>query len=208
MTPTALSSPVTNLTPLATPKAHKGAPLPELPDGDLWVFGYGSLMWRPGFEFETQLDGRIYGYHRALCVSSTVHRGTPENPGLVLGLDRGGSCLGKLFKIACRDKVQVAEYLYDRELPTAVYLARFVEIHAKNGQTINALTFVVDVNHPQYTYGKSAQELANMVASASGFYGESRDYLLSTLEHLRSDGINDSRLESVAALLENRSSTA
>jgi cation transport protein ChaC len=158
-------------------------------------------MWRPGFRVEEQLNGRIYGYHRALCVSSTVHRGTPENPGLVLGLDRGGSCLGKLFRIASVDKVDVAKYLYDRELPTAVYLARFIKIHASNGQIINALTFVVDVYHPQYISGKSAQELANMMHSASGFYGKSRDYLTSTLEHLRSDSIHDSRLESVAALL-------
>lgn len=183
------------------PTMHPDAILPSLPEGDLWVFGYGSLLWRPGFEFTEKVDGRIFGYHRALCVSSWVHRGTPEHPGLVLGLDKGGSCMGKLFRVAAQHKQQVAAYLYDRELPTMVYKARIIKIHRKNRAPIEALTFVVDRQHPQYSEPKSAQCLATIVASASGLYGHSKDYLLSTLDHLRDDGIHDAQLEAVAALL-------
>jgi cation transport protein ChaC len=183
------------------PKMHTDAILPQLPEGDLWVFGYGSLLWRPGFEFIEKVDGRIYGYHRALCVSSWVHRGTPEHPGLVLGLDRGGSCTGKLFRISEAIKADVAGYLYDRELPTMVYNARIIKIHRKDGPPINALTFIVDPQHPQYSQVKAPKELANIVASAKGIYGNSLDYLLSTLEHLREDGIYDGHLEGVAAHL-------
>ncbi|MEH6443787.1 MAG: gamma-glutamylcyclotransferase [Oceanospirillaceae bacterium] len=184
-----------------SPSVHLDAKLPTLPEGDLWVFGYGSLMWRPGFDFIEQLDGKIYGYHRALCVLSWVYRGTSDNPGLVLGLDKGGSCSGKLFKISADEKQQVANYLFDRELPTMVYNARFSIIHTKDGQKINALTFVVDTEHPQYIKNQSLEQLAYIVAHAQGLYGTSRDYLLSTLEHLRQDGIHDTHLEGVAAFL-------
>jgi cation transport protein ChaC len=184
-----------------SPSAHVDAKLPILPEGDLWVFGYGSLMWRPGFDFIEQLDGRIYGYHRALCVLSWVYRGTSDHPGLVLGLDKGGSCSGKLFKIPADKKQQVASYLFDRELPTMVYNARFAKIHTKDGQHISALTFVVDTGHPQYIANQSLQQLASIVAHAEGLYGTSSDYLLSTLEHLRQDGIYDSHLEGVAEFL-------
>ncbi len=181
--------------------AHADAVQPELPEGDLWVFGYGSLMWRPGFDYIDSYDGRIYGYHRALCVSSWVHRGTQDNPGLVLGLDRGGSCSGKLFRVSAQNKQKVAEYLYDRELPTMVYRARIINVYTKDARCIQALTFVVDPQHQQYVTEKCPQQLAHKVADAQGLNGKSSDYLLSTLEHLRQDGIHDSRLEAVAALI-------
>ncbi|EPJ49264.1 MAG: hypothetical protein OFPI_25690 [Osedax symbiont Rs2] len=181
--------------------AHADAVLPQLPEGDLWVFGYGSLMWRPGFDYIESVDGRLYGYHRALCVSSWVHRGTPEKPGLVLGLDRGGSCSGKLFRISCVIKEKVAQYLYDRELATMIYFARIINVHTKDGRRIQALTFVVDTKHQQYVTQKCPEQLAKTVAFARGLNGKSSDYLLSTLEHLRQDGIHDSRLEAVAALI-------
>ena len=180
---------------------HPDAVLPALPEGDLWVFGYGSLMWKTGFEFIEQVDSRIFGYHRALCVSSVVHRGTPENAGLVLGLDRGGSCAGKLFRVSVDQKQQVAEYLYDRELATAIYLARIVKVYTKDGRCIQALTFVVDTQHHQYTTGKTPEQLVNIVRTASGRSGHSSEYLLSTLEHLRQSSIHDARLETIAALL-------
>ena len=181
--------------------AHVDAVQPQLPEGDLWVFGYGSLMWRPGFDYVEAVDGRIYGYHRALCVSSWVHRGTPDNPGLVLGLDRGGSCSGKLFRISSEKKQRVAEYLYDREMPTMIYFARIINVHIKDGRCVQALTFIGDSQHQQYVTEKCPEQLAYTVANARGMNGASSDYLLSTLEHLRLDGIHDSRLEAVAALL-------
>lgn len=180
---------------------HTDAIIPTLPDGDLWVFGYGSLMWRTGFEFTEAVEARIFGYHRALCVSSVVHRGTPQQAGLVLGLDRGGSCTGKLFRVSNNLKEEVTQYLYARELATNVYFARVVKAHAVDGRCIQALTFVVDTKHHQYTTGKSPHQLVDIVRTASGISGKSSDYLLSTLEHLRQSKIHDAKLESIAALL-------
>lgn len=182
-------------------RAHSEAVIPDLPPGDLWVFGYGSLMWRPGFDFIEAQQAKIFGFHRALCVSSWVHRGTQENPGLVLGLDHGGSCKGKLFRVSANIKQQVASYLYDRELPTLVYKARIVNAHTCDGQIIKALTFVVDCNHEQYIHNKKAAELALIVRNAAGINGKSSDYLLSTLQHLQQINIHDSHLEAIAALV-------
>jgi hypothetical protein len=97
--------------------------LPEtaFPNGDLWVFGYGSLMWRPGFDFVEQVPARLIGEHRALCVYSFVHRGTPGKPGLVLGLDRGGACRGVAFRVAAKHRTDVVAYLREREQVTSVY---------------------------------------------------------------------------------------
>lgn len=182
-------------------KAHQHAVFPALPRGDLWVFGYGSLMWRPDFDYIEKTSARVYGYHRSLCVLSWVHRGTQSVPGLVLGLDKGGSCTGKLFRVSELNKESVAEYLYARELPTLVYSARIVKLHTLDGRCVNALTFVVDRDNPQYTKGKSDQQLAEIVSSAQGMNGSSSQYLLSTLEHLRADGIYDSKLEAIAKKL-------
>src|ERR1700742_1062455 len=95
--------------------------IPEPEPGDLWVFGYGSLIWRPGFEFLERVPARLIGEHRALCVYSFVHRGTPEKPGLVLGLDRGGACRGVAFRVAEKNRAATVNYLREREQVTSVY---------------------------------------------------------------------------------------
>lgn len=185
---------------------HQDASLPQLPEGDLWVFGYGSLMWRPDFDFLEQQDATIYGYHRSLCVSSWLHRGTREKPGLVLGLDKGGCCAGKLFRVCASRKQDVAQYLYARELPTLVYMAKIVKVRIKNcrnkqSQTINALTFIVDKSHPQYSSGKSAEQLAKIVSTTSGVSGHSKDYLFSTIKSLKISGISDKKLDEIASFV-------
>src|SRR5690349_2563312 len=110
-------------------RAHKGAGRRDamtaktlsdndFPDSDLWVFGYGSLIWKPGFEFVEQRPARLIGEHRSLCIYSMVHRGTPEKPGLVLGLDRGGACQGVAFRVARKQRDATVAYLREREQVT------------------------------------------------------------------------------------------
>ena len=111
--------------------------------GDLWVFGYGSLMWRPGFAHVETHRARLFGYRRALCIASFVHRGTPERPGLVLGLDRGGSCLGLAFRVPGEREGEVIDYLRERELVTNVYLERRLPIRLDNGQMVEGVQDVV-----------------------------------------------------------------
>src|SRR5579864_7602488 len=127
---------------------------------DLWVFGYGSLMWRPGFEFVEQVPARLIGEHRALCVYSFDHRGTPEKPGLVLGLDRGGACRGIAFRVTAARRGEVVDYLRGREQTTHVYreVMRSVWLENGAGERISALAYVVDRGHVQYAGRLSLQE--------------------------------------------------
>src|ERR1700742_69877 len=124
----------------------------ELSKGDLWVFGYGSLMWRPGFEFIEQVPARLIGEHRALCVYSFVHRGTTEKPGLVLGLGRGGACRGIAFRVAAKHRAGTVNYLREREQVTSVYreVMRSVWLEDDARQRVSAVAYVVDRGHVQY----------------------------------------------------------
>ncbi len=187
-------------------KPHRNFVRPVLPGGDLWVFGYGSLMWNPGFDYQQHRPARLYGYHRALCIWSHVHRGTEDQPGMVLGLDRGGSCLGHAFRVAAEDKARVAEYLYAREMPTAIYRARLLPVHFTDAdQRALALSFVVDQHHHQYAGKVDPQHCAQAIHRAHGISGSSRDYLDNTLAHLHALGIKDLRLQRVARLLNQQS---
>src|SRR5947209_12705515 len=119
---------------------------------DLWVFAYGSLIWRPGFAFDTRIPARLTGAHRALCVYSFVHRGTPERPGLVLGLDHGGTCRGIAYRIPAAARAETLAYLRAREQVTSVYreCVRPVTIADHTESRIPAVCYVVDRSHPQY----------------------------------------------------------
>ncbi len=171
-------------------------------DGDdLWVFGYGSLIWRPGFPFEESLSGRLHGYHRALCVFSHVHRGTPERPGLVLGLDRGGVCRGVAFRVAAGHADETIAYLRAREQATAVYLERWLPVRLVDGRAVTALVYVADRKHLQYA-GRLAPDCAlELVRHGRGGSGENPDYVLRTHEHLLALGIVDPVLARLAAAL-------
>ena len=117
---------------------------------DLWVFGYGSLMWRPGFEFCERVEARLIGAHRALCVYSFVHRGTPERPGLVLGLDHGGACRGIAFRVAAANRAATIHYLREREQVTMIYreCVRLVRLKNEPQYAVSALCYMVDRSHP------------------------------------------------------------
>jgi glutathione-specific gamma-glutamylcyclotransferase len=168
---------------------------------DLWVFGYGSLMWRPGFPFTERHRAQLHGYHRSLCVFSHVHRGTPDAPGLVLGLDRGGRCRGVAFRIAKRDVADTLSYLRQRERATAVYLERTVRVHLDDGRRVPALTFVVDRRHPQYAGRLPHEDVMRLVRQGVGLSGANPDYVRATHQHLIEIGVSDPILARIAEAL-------
>jgi cation transport protein ChaC len=169
--------------------------------GDFWVFGYGSLIWRPGFaHIETQ-RARLFGYRRSLCVRSFVHRGTPERPGLVLGLDRGGSCVGLAFRVPDELRGEVLDYLRERELVTNVYLERTLPVRLANGEVAPAVTYIVDRTHVQYAGNLDEEHAASIVSGSVGQSGPNEDYVLNTLQHLEALGIRDHWLEAVGKRL-------
>lgn len=165
---------------------------------DFWVFGYGSLIWRPGFAHVETQKARLHGYRRALCVHSHVHRGSPDRPGLVLGLDRGGSCLGMAFRVPGDLEGEVLAYLRERELVTRVYLERRLPVRLADGSTVVALTYVVDRAHEQYAGRMDVEHAAVRVCGAVGQSGRNEEYVLNTVEHLKALGIRDHWLEAVA----------
>ena len=170
---------------------------------DLWVFGYGSLMWRPGFEFIEQAPARLIGEHRALCVYSFDHRGTPEKPGLVLGLDRGGACRGIAFRIVAKRRSDTIEYLRSREQTTNVYreVMRSVWLENAARQRVSALAYVVDRGHVQYAGRLSLAQQLRHVQQGHGRSGNNRDYVLSTVKSIEAQGFRDEQLHQLAQML-------
>jgi cation transport protein ChaC len=174
-----------------------------LSGGDLWIFGYGSLMWRPEFAFVEQVPARLIGEHRALCVYSFDHRGTPEKPGLVLGLDRGGACRGVAFRVASKLRDKTVEYLRGREQTTNVYreVSRSVWLGNEPRQRVSALTYVVDRGHVQYAGRLSLAEQLRFVQQGHGRSGNNRDYVLSTVRSIEAQGFRDQQLHRLALML-------
>ena len=175
----------------------------ELSKGDLWVFGYGSLMWRPGFPFLEQVPARLIGEHRALCVYSFVHRGTPEKPGLVLGLDRGGACRGIAFRVAEKHRAATVAYLRAREQVTSVYreVMRSVWLENEPQQRVSALAYVVDRGHVQYAGRLSLADQLRHVLQGHGQSGANREYVLSTVRAIEAEGFRDGSLHRLASML-------
>ena len=179
----------------------------ELPAGeDFWVFGYGSLMWHPGFPHLEVRQARLHGYHRRFCVYSHRYRGTPERPGLVLGLDRGGCCHGMAFKVPAAEGEAVLEYLWEREMVTGVYRPRWLTVRSEAGP-IRAASFVVDPGHVQYTGRLPLEDVADLIVQGHGQRGPCCDYLHRTLGHLEALGIRDRGLIKLARLVDARGST-
>lgn len=176
-------------------------PLSHLPPGDMWVFGYGSLMWNPGFPHLRAKRAHIHGYHRDLCVWSWVHRGTRAHPGLVLGLDRGGSCVGIAHRVAGADRDAAITYLYERELVTHVYVPVVLRVRIDGEGLEPALAFVVDRRHPQYAGTLSPAVAANAIRHARGRSGHNVDYFTSTIAHLDELGIRCPRLHGIERVL-------
>jgi cation transport protein ChaC len=168
---------------------------------DLWVFGYGSLMWLPGFDYVERQGALLRGWRRSLCIYSHVYRGTPERPGLVLGLDRGGACRGVAFRVAAASREQTIAYLRQRELVTAVYVEKNVLVTLADRTRTPALTFVADRRHRQYAGALDREKLLSLVAQGVGRSGPNADYVLNTEAHLQENGIVDPTLAWLAAQL-------
>jgi len=171
--------------------------------GDLWVFGYGSLIWRPGFAFVERVEARLVGAHRALCVYSFVHRGTPERPGLVLGLDQGGACRGMAYRVPARQRAETVAYLRAREQATMVYResVRSVWLRGDPERRISALCYVVDRGHAQYAGRLSLDQQLHHVRQGHGRSGANRDYVIATVAALEEMGIRETELHLLAERL-------
>ena len=170
---------------------------------DLWVFGYGSLIWRPGFDFLERRKARAVGAHRALCVYSFVHRGTPERPGLVLGLDRGGNCRGIAYRVAAAKRAETIQYLREREQVTLVYREawRTVWLDDDPKLRVQALCYMVDRGHEQFAGRLTLEQQLHHVLQGHGRSGNNRDYVLETVGALEALGFRDSELHLLAERL-------
>ena len=163
-------------------------------DEDVWVFAYGSLLWDPGFAYvETRL-ATLYGYHRAFCIYSYVYRGTRERPGLVLGLDLGGSCRGRIYRVAAAHAADVLDYLDRRERVLYVYEPRRCRVQA-GADRLTAVCYIADCHHPQYSGRLGIERVAAIIRAGRGQSGANLDYFTNTVEHLEALGMNDSGLK-------------
>ena len=175
----------------------------EHADDDLWVFGYGSLIWRPGFDHVERVPAHIIGMHRALCVYSFDHRGTPERPGLVLGLDFGGACRGIAYRVTAANRAATIKYLREREQTTSVYreLVRMTWLPGPPERRVNALCYAVDRGHVQYAGRLSHDKQLHIVRQAHGRSGNNRDYVTETVKSLEALNIVDHDLHVLAERL-------
>jgi cation transport protein ChaC len=175
----------------------------EMNDQDLWVFGYGSLMWRPGFAHAERRLARLAGWRRRFCLKSIHYRGTPEAPGLVLGLDAdpAGWCDGVAFRVAAPEAAAVHAYLRERELVSYAYRETRLPVALAEGPTVQALAYVIDPDHPQYAGVLPPEAQAAIIASAAGPMGSNAEYLENTAAHLAGLGLADAEIDALRALV-------
>lgn len=166
----------------------------------MWVFGYGSLVWNPGFEVEDRVIATLPGYQRSFCMRSIHHRGTPEEPGLVLALDAQAEaqCHGVALSVPEHQADEVLAYLRERELVSSAYLEKMLEIDLADGRKVEAVTYVIDPDHVQYCGGLDLEEQARIIARAVGGRGPNTEYLFNTATHLGALGIIDAELDWLA----------
>ena len=172
--------------------------------GDVWVFAYGSLMWDPGFAVEEARPALLKGYHLAFCMWSTSYRGTAENPGLVLGLDRGGACRGLAIRIGAHRKAEILDYLIKRETPPGedVYQLRPVQVAFEDGTRVSAYAFIANRKNAKYAGKLAPEAAARVIVAAAGQRGRCRDYLANTVRHLDELGVADGPLHALLRRVE------
>ena len=169
----------------------------------LWVFGYGSLMWKPGFPHDWHGLGLVRGYHRRFCVYSMHYRGTPSSPGLVLGLARGGACRGMAYRVPAESVRGTLRYLWRREMISRVYTPRLVRVRVDSA-IYDAVTFVAVPSHAQYARLHNLSEMAALICCGHGAAGPNCDYLFNTTRHLRELGIVDHQLTALETIVRDR----
>jgi glutathione-specific gamma-glutamylcyclotransferase len=195
------------------------------PGEDFWLFAYGSLMWNPGFRYLESHPALVRGYHRAFCVHSVHYRGTPARPGLVLGLDRGGACRGRAYKVAAVDGKRVTDYLHEREMITGIYEPRWLKVlllpasgspmevpssPASAGRTaatprsVRAAAYIVDRRHKEYAGKLAPAEVAERIRQGTGSAGSNVAYLENTVRHLDELGVVDCPLHGLLKLVETK----
>lgn len=184
---------------------------PDMDCRDLWVFGYGSLMWNPGFPYIDHRSALLKGWHRSFCLWSTRYRGTPDRPGLVLGLDCGGACRGAAFRVAAAECDRTLAYLAERELTGYAYEPRMVRVELDGGELggvseVQAYTFVADRAHPLYAGPLANDRAAGIIMAAQGDAGLNRDYLINTLRQLEKNGFTDKPLHDLLIEVERQTS--
>ena len=171
---------------------------------DLWIFGYGSLIWRPDFDFAERRPARVHGWHRALKMWSRINRGTPERPGLVFGLLSGGFCRGVVFRVAREHGADILARLWSREMATAVYDPKWLLADTPQGR-VRALAFTLSRRSPSHTGELTEEEYRAIFALACGIYGTTHDYAHRTLEELKRHDIRDRNLEKLLRLIQRSS---
>jgi len=171
--------------------------------GDLWLFGYGSLIWNPAFHFTERRKGRIHGWHRRFCLWTPLGRGSPEQPGLVLGLERGGACTGMVFRLAFDQVASELDIIWRREMLSGAYRPRWVRVLTADGP-VDAITFTIDPANPRYAGRLAEDEIVRVVATAVGRLGPCTDYLFKTAEALAGLGLADRTLQRLKRRVEAR----
>lgn len=166
------------------------------------MFGYGSLMWRPGFTYIDRRTATLHGRRRSFCIHSVHHRGTPERPGLVLGLAPGGAVRGAAYRVAEAEWPEVYAYLREREQPTETYYEATRWVRLADGRRVAALVFLSDTRHPQWAGVMPLEDQARRIAGAHGLSGRNVDYLRDLVEHLRALGAADPAMEKLLSLVE------
>lgn len=167
--------------------------------GGRWVFGYGSLMWRPGFDYVERQGAVLHGRRRAFCIYSVHHRGAPGSPGLVLGLAAGGAVRGVAYRVADSDWDRTYEYLREREQPTETYFEAVAQARLTDGRRVSCLVFLSDTGHPQWAGALDMEHQAQLIAGSSGLSGRNIDYLRDLVDHLRQEGVRDRAMEGLLA---------
>ncbi len=178
--------------------------VPDNPSEDIWVFGYGSLIWSPVIEVSATQMGRLYGYHRRFCLQTTIGRGSPEQPGLMLGLDRGGSCAGQLLRIERSIAAHELDLLWRREIFANAYIPKWLNVRCADGSSVKAVTFVINRHYIGYVTGLSIEDEVQMITSATGFFGTCLEYFERTHGAFSDIGIRDNHIERMMKRIRNQ----